>query len=298
MLIEKNSFYNINCLDGMSKIEDNIIDLTITSPPYDDLRMYDGSSDKFSTQFKKIAEELYRITKDGGILVWVVGDSTKQFCETLTSFKQAIYFVEKCGFKLLDTMIYKKKNYPPAYPTLRRYASTFEYMFVFSKGRPNTFNALREDKCKSSIAGNVTSSFRQKDGSLIKKITDRSNTTKQRTNVWEYLTGSHDNEDKEKFKHPATFPNKLVEDHILSWSNKGDLIFDPMCGSGTTIFIAKKLERNYIGFELAYRYMDIIKKRMSQNLLIKPEVNKPTLSQNNKKEDGIPPTKGILPKRL
>ena len=267
MLIEKNSFYNINCLDGMSKIEDNIIDLTITSPPYDDLRMYDGSSDKFSTQFKKIAEELYRITKDGGILVWVVGDSTKQFCETLTSFKQAIYFVEKCGFKLLDTMIYKKKSYPPEYPTLRRYASTFEYMFVFSKGRPNTFNALREDKCKSSIAGNVNSSFRQKDGSLIKKIIDCSNTIKERTNVWEYLTGIHVNEDKEKFKHPATFPNKLAEDHILSWSNKGDLVLDPMCGSGTTCKMAKYNGRNFIGMDCSEEYCRIAKKRISQEVL-------------------------------
>ena len=289
MLIEKNSFYNINCLDGMSKIEDNIIDLTITSPPYDDLRMYDGSSDKFPTQFKKIAEELYRITKDGGILVWVVGDSTKQFCETLTSFKQAIYFVEKCGFKLLDTMIYKKRSYAPAYPTLRRYASVFEYMFVFSKGRPKTFNELKEPKLDSSIQEKSSiRSFRQKNGELKKVLVDSSNKQKAKTNVWEYLTGCHCNdEDKQKFKHPATFPNKLVEEHILTWSNKGDLIFDPMCGSGTTIFIAKKLERNYIGFEIAYRYMDIIKKRMSQNLLIKPEVNKPSLSQNNKKEDGI-----------
>ena len=189
-------------------------------------------------------------------------------------------------------MIYKKRSYAPAYPTLRRYASVFEYMFVFSKGRPKTFNELKEPKLDSSIQEKSSiCSFRQKNGELKKVLVDSSNKQKAKTNVWEYLTGYHCNdEDKQKFKHPATFPNKLVEDHILTWSNKGDLIFDPMCGSGTTIFIAKKLERNYIGFEIAYRYMDIIKKRMSQNLLIKPEVNKPSLSQNNKKEDGIPPT--------
>jgi len=292
VLIEKNNFYNINCLDGMSKMDDNIIDLTITSPPYDDLRMYDGGSDNFPKQFKKIAKELFRITKEGGVLVWVVGDSTKDFCESLTSFKQAIYFVEGCGFKLLDTMIYKKRSYAPAYPTLRRYASVFEYMFVFSKGKPKTFNELKEAKLESSIQEKSSvCSFRQKNGELKKVLVDSSNRQKAKTNVWEYLTGNHCNdEDREKFKHPATFPNKLVEEHILSWSNKGDLIFDPMCGSGTTIVMAKKLRRNYIGFEHALRYMGIIKKRMAQNLLIQPEVNKPSLSQNNKKEDGFPPT--------
>ena len=284
-------FYNRNCIEGMQQIDDGIIDLTITSPPYDGLRDYDGSIVNFWEDFKQIAKELYRITKYGGVVVWVVGDETKDFCESLTSFKQAIYFVEKCKFNLLDTMIYKKKSYPPAYPNLRRYASTFEYMFILCKGKPNTFNPLREDKCKSSIAGNVTSSFRQKDGSLLKRTTDRSKKTKERTNVWEYLTGSHANEDKEKFRHPATFPNKLAEDHILTWTNKGDIVFDPMCGSGTTLLMAKRLGRHYLGFEKAYRYMDIIKKRMAQNLLIKPEVDSSQpLDVKQEGGNGVPPT--------
>ena len=259
MLIEENNFYNINCLYGMAWMKDNIVDLTITSPPYDDLRMYDGGSDNFPKQFKEIAQELYRITKSGGILVWVVGDSTKNFCESLTSFKQAIYFVEKCGFNLLDTMIYKKRSSPPAYPTLRRYTNNFEYMFVFSKGKPKTFNKIKEPR-ESTL--NTNSTYRQRDGSFRKKHKNSDTKFKLKSNVWEYKTGFIAGEEKIKFQHPATFPDKLPKDHIFSWSNKGDLIFDPMCGSGTTIVMAKKLERNYIGFEHAYRYMGIIKKRI------------------------------------
>jgi len=248
-----------DCLEVMKSIPDNSIDLTVTSPPYDNLRTYQG----FIFDFKGIAMELYRVTKDGGIVVWVVGDETKSFCETLSSFKQAIYFVENCHFNLLDTMIYKKKSYAPAYPHIMRYASVFEYMFIFSKGKPKTFNELRENKLKNSIGGNVVSSFRQKDGSFIKKSTNRNKKDKSRTNVWEYLTGSHAGEDKEKFKHPASFPNKLAEDHIKTWSNEHDIILDPMCGSGTTLKMAKMLNRRFIGFDISQDYVNIANKRVA-----------------------------------
>lgn len=257
-MIEINKIYNENCLLTMSKMQDDFIDLIITSPPYDNLRDYKG----YVFDFEKIAKELYRVVKVGGILIWIVVDETKKFCESLTSFKQALYFVENCKFNLLDTMIYKKKSYAPAYPTLRRYVSVFEYMFIFSKGRPKTFNPLREDKQESSIAGLVTSSFRQKNGELKKSQTDRSNKTKERTNVWEYLTGSHAGEDKLKFKHPATFPNKLAEDHILSWSNENELVYDPMCGSGTTLKMAILNNRKYIGSEISQEYCGIAEERI------------------------------------
>lgn len=256
-------FYKCNCIEGMQQFNDDIIDLTVTSPPYDNLRQYDGNIN-FCNDFKKIAMELYRVTKKGGILVWVVGDETKDFCESLSSFKQAIYFVEKCGFNLLDTMIYKKKSYPPAYPNLRRYANVFEYMFVFCKGKPNVFNELKENKLMSSICNTPSiCSFRQKNGDLNKVRVNSSNKLKSKTNVWEYLVGNHD-EDKEKFKHPATFPNKLAEEHILTWTNKGDIVFDPMCGSGTTLFMAKKLKRHYIGFDIVQEYIDIANKRIGR----------------------------------
>jgi DNA modification methylase len=247
----------------MKDIPDKSVDLTVTSPPYDNLRSYNGNIEQWSFEkFQAIAKELYRVTKHGGVVVWVVGDETKNFCESLSSFKQALFFVEICGFNLLDTMIYKKKSYAPAYPTLRRYASVFEYMFVFSKSRPKTFNELRESKEETSIRGNVISSFRQRDGSLKRKNTDRSKKDKAKTNVWEYLTGSHAGEDKIAFKHPALFPEQLAEDHILSWSNPGDIVLDPMCGSGTTCKMAVLNDRKYIGFEISKEYFDIACQRL------------------------------------
>jgi len=154
----KNTIIQGDCIDIMKTIPDNNIDLTVTSPPYDNLRDYNG----YTFDFEGIAKELFRVTKDGGVVVWVVADQTSKFCESLSSFKQAIYFVEECGFNLLDTMIYHKSNYAPAYPTLRRYANTFEYMFVFSKGKPSTFNPIQQEKVLKNYK-NKKSYFRQKD---------------------------------------------------------------------------------------------------------------------------------------
>ena len=239
-----------DCLEVMKDIPDNSIDLTVTSPPYDNLRTYNG----YTFDFEGIAKELYRITKDGGVVVWVVGDETRNFCESLSSFKQALYFNE-IGFNLLDTMIYYKQNYAPAYPTLRRYANQFEYMFVFSKGKPKTFNPIQKEKV---IIASGMSSFSKRDGSKIVKYVDRNTRpTKDASNVWEYPSSSKNQ------NHPAVFPEKLAEDHILSWSNEGDTILDPMAGSGTTLKMAKKNNRNYIGIEISPEYIDIINKRLN-----------------------------------
>jgi site-specific DNA-methyltransferase (adenine-specific) len=239
-----------DCLEFMKDIPDKSIDLTVTSPPYDNLRTYNG----YTFDFEGIAKELYRITKDGGVVVWVVGDETRNFCESLSSFKQALYFNE-IGFNLLDTMIYYKQNYAPAYPTLRRYANQFEYMFVFSKGKPKTFSPIQKEKV---IIASGMSSFSKRDGSKIVKYVDRNTRpTKDASNVWEYPSSSKNQ------NHPAVFPEKLAEDHILSWSNEGDTILDPMAGSGTTLKMAKKNNRNYIGIEISPEYIDIINKRLN-----------------------------------
>ena len=147
--MEINKIYNENCLDTMAMMPDGFVDLIVTSPPYDNLRDYKG----YSFQFEEIAKELFRVTKTGGVVVWIVADETKKFCESLSSFKQAIFFVEHCGFNLLDTMIYHKSNYAPAYPTLRRYANTFEYMFILSKGKPKTFNPIQQEKVLKNYRG-------------------------------------------------------------------------------------------------------------------------------------------------
>jgi len=254
-MIELNRIYNEDCLEGMKRIQDGFVDLTVTSPPYDNLRTYNGNIEQWSFEkFQGIAKELYRVTKHGGMVVWVVGDSTSKFCESFTSFKQALKFHE-IGFNLLDTMIYYKQNYAPAYPSLRRYANQFEYMFVFSKGKPKTFNPIQKQKARNKTE---KVAFRQKDGSLTRKVKPEGRETKDASNVWEYAVGGN------LTGHPAVFPELLAQDHILSWSNEEDVVLDPFMGSGTTAKMALLNNRNFIGFELDKDYYEASKKRLEE----------------------------------
>lgn len=248
--MEINKIYNENCLETMAKMPNCFIDLTVTSPPYDNLRDYKG----YSFPFEEIAKELFRVTKQGGVLVWVVGDETKNFCESMTSFKQAIYFKE-IGFKLLDTMIYYKQNYAPAYPTLRRYANQFEYMFVFSKGKPKTFNPIQKEKVRNK---KEKVAYRQKDGTLKRKVKEKGRETKDASNVWEFAVGGN------LTGHPAVFPEQLANDHIISWSNEGDLVYDCFIGSGTTAKMSIINNRKFIGSELSKEYYEIAINRIKE----------------------------------
>lgn len=250
--MEVNKIYNENCLDTMARMSDNFIDLTVTSPPYDGLRTYNG----YSFPFEDIAKELYRVTKQDGVLVWVIGDETKNFCESMTSFKQAMYLKE-LGFNLLDTMIYYKQNYAPAYPTLRRYANQFEYMFVFSKGKPKTFNPIQKEKVRNK---EEKVAYRQKDGTLKRKVKEKGRDTKDASNVWEFPVGGN------LTGHPAVFPLQLAIDHILTWTNENDFVYDCFMGSGTTAKAAIAANRKYIGSEISKEYYDIIQKRLQPML--------------------------------
>lgn len=234
-----------DCLEVMKTFEDGCIDLTVTSPPYDNLRTYKG----YTFDFEGIAKELYRVTKQGGVVVWVVGDATIKGSETGTSFKQALYFKE-VGFNLHDTMIYAKQNPVPYHHN--RYNPQFEFMFVLSKGVPKTFNPIQEN-----TKGFKTGKYRYPDGSLKVANTPIIKETKMLNNIWYYVVGGKGN------NHPATFPEKLAEDHILSWSNEGDTVLDCFAGSGTTLKMAKKNNRNYIGIEISQEYIDIINKRLN-----------------------------------
>ena len=253
-MLELNQIYNMDCIDGMRLLDDNCIDLTVTSPPYDNLRNYNG----FNFDFENVAKQLYRITKEGGIVVWVVGDATINGSETGSSFKQALYFKE-IGFNLHDTMIYKK-NGTGACGSNLCYWQTFEYMFILSKGKPNTVNRLDNGKPRSK--GGIKPGRFTKDGKQkIEKRSDGEGKLQLRNNIWEYNVGFASGDDK--IKHPAKFPENLAEDHILSWSNKNDLIFDPFMGSGTTAKMALLNNRNYIGFEISPEYCEIANNRIS-----------------------------------
>lgn len=262
--MEINKVYNENCLDIMKRMPDNFIDLTLTSPPYDNLRDYKG----YEFDFENIAKQLYRVTKEGGVIVWIVGDATINGSESGTSFKQALYFKD-IGFYLHDTMIYEKNSF--RYPEFNRYNSVFEYMFILSKNKPKTINLIKDKKNK--YYGDKVSRrniSRQKDGSLKENSAYKNNKNKiikeigTRTNIWKYNTGKyHTSYDKVAFYHPAIFPEQLANDHIISWSNENDLVYDPFMGSGTTAKMAIANKRNWIGSEISSEYCKIIEQRIN-----------------------------------
>lgn len=257
-----NQIHNENCLETMKKMQENFVDLVLTSPPYDSIRKYNG----YNFDFESIAKELYRVVKDGGTVVWIVNDETMNGSESGTSFKQALFFKE-IGFNLNDTMIFLKTNPMPVASPIRYY-SAFEYMFIFSKDKPKTFNPL------FAPYFNLTNDKRQmrhkrygrnKDGvNNQKKVTYFRQDQIKRTNVWEYAVGMNNStKDKIAYQHPAIFPEALAEDHILTWSNQNDIVYDPFMGSGTTAKMCIKHGRNYIGSEISKEYCDIANKRIS-----------------------------------
>lgn len=244
-----------DCLEEMEKISDECIDLTITSPPYDDLRNYNSKID-----FERVVKELYRITKNGGIVVWVVGDKVENGSKTLTSYKQALLFKET-GFNVYDVIIYEKTS--PSAPHKNRYFNSFEYMFIFSKNKPKTINLLKDRKNKyaNTYSGIVTK--REKNGTLTIKEKKLINEYGIRTNIWSYAVGNNKSTtDKIAYQHPAIFPEKLAQDHILSWSNERDLVLDCFMGSGTTGKMCKLLNRDFIGIEISNEYFNIAKERI------------------------------------
>ena len=249
-----------DCLEVMKDIPDKSIDMVLTSPPYDNLRDYKG----YTFNFEGIANQIYRVLKDGGVCVWIVGDATIKGSETGTSFKQALYFKE-IGFNLHDTMIYEKVG---VMPSTNRYCQMFEYMFVVSKGVPKTTNLIKDRKNNWANTNTGNIGQRQKDGSVKRRGIKQIKEYGLRFNVWRIQNeGGFMNKDILTKLHPATFPEKLAEDHILSWSNEGDTILDPMAGSGTTLKMAKKNNRNYIGIEISQEYIDIINKRLGAKLI-------------------------------
>lgn len=251
-----NTIINGNCVDVMQEFPDNCIDLTVTSPPYDNLRTYNG----FSFPINDIVKELYRITKQGGIVVWVVSDATINGSETGTSFKQALQFMQ-AGFNLHDTMIFQKINpIPQIYR--KRYTNVFEYMFVFSKGMVSTHHPIMVPCEHAGLKLNGTtyknySKGEQKRGKLAKPVKDE----KIKGNIWSYVVGKKA-VDQEAKKHPAPFPFQLAYDHIYSWTNEGDVVLDPMCGSGTTCVAAYELKRRFIGIDISDEYCVLARERL------------------------------------
>lgn len=258
MLIYKDKQKNMiicgECVNIMKRFPNECIDLTVTSPPYDNLRDYQG----YDFDFRVIAKELFRITKSGGVVVWIVADATIKGSETGTSFKQALYFKE-IGFRLHDTMIWNKGAFSAVGSLKVRYAPVFDYMFILSKGKLKTFNPIKDRKTKHGGTRCGAGTIRTANGSVkpMSKVIIIGEYG-QRFNIWEQPSQRQ----KGQAVHPAPFPEQLAHDHILSWSNEGDLVLDPMCGSGTTCKMAYLLNRQYIGIDVSEEYCQIAKERL------------------------------------
>lgn len=253
-----------NCADFMRhKLQPECIDLTVTSPPYDNLRDYRG----YRFGFEEVARALYRVTKPGGVVVWVIGDkigrngagarAPAQGGKSLTSFRQGLFFQE-LGFRMHDVMIYQKKNTP--FMRRNAYTNCYEFMFVLSKGAPATFNPLRVKTARSGFEMLVHN--KGPDG-INKKTRAELKREKTKNNVWQYAVGlGGTTKDRIAFQHPAVFPEQLAADHILSWTNPGDVVFDPMCGSGTTCKMAHMHRRVWLGVDVSEEYVAIARQRL------------------------------------
>jgi len=247
-----------NC-ETLAAMPAESVDLVVTSPPYDDLRTYGGHS----WDFGRLAGELTRVLKHGGVIVWVVADATVRGSETLTSMRQAIHFKDVCGLNVIDTMIYDKGF--AKFPQVNTYGQSWEYMFIICKGSPKSFNKIRElaRGYKSRQRGD-----RGADGKMRKTRITQMSEEKSRRNVWQFDSGYlRSSKDRSAFDHPAIFPENLASDHIQSWSNPGDIVLDPFAGSGTTLKAAKELGRRFIGIEINPEYVEICQRRIAQEVL-------------------------------
>lgn len=251
-----------NC-EVMRQLPSESIDLVVTSPPYDDLRTYGGHS----WDFYGVAWNLKRLLKPGGVIVWVVADQTKRWSETGSSMRQAIHF-QGIGMNIHDTMIYHRHSPPSVAILQKRYEQHWEYCFVFSRGEPTTCNHLREPK-KYMDSRKTFRKHRKKDGIPYERKNAVASTAidKVRGNVWMYSVGGGHIGDDLCHKHPAPFPEPLARDHILSWSNPGDVVLDPFSGSGTTAKMARETGRRFIGIEVNPEYVEISRKRLAQQSL-------------------------------
>ena len=269
MQVPTNKIICGNNVDVLATFPDDCIDLTVTSPPYDDLRTYKG----FNFDFEGVAQQLYRVTKTGGVVVWVVGDATINGSETGTSFKQALRFME-IGFRLHDTMIYAKLDYAPK--ICKRYGDQFEYMFVLSIGAPRAFHPMMIP-CKTYGTFRNRAFSNKESGSAIGNRDEVTAVRKTKVghNIWMMR---HANT---QYDHPAIFPEKLARDHIISWSNEGDIVLDPFSGSGTTAKMAKETNRKFIGIDCSEEYCEIARKRLSYDIDIAAQAQQLTTEDFN-----------------
>jgi DNA modification methylase len=264
-MIELNKVHLMSNIDGMKEMDAQSVDLIVTSPPYDNLREYNGSSSWNFDVFKEVAEGIVRVLKPGGVVAWNVGDAVIQNMHgkksgpslSGTSFKQCVHFME-LGLNFHDNLIYEKHaaRFASGVNSLR-YTGIYEYVFVLSKGRPNTIHLIADRPNKGAGKVFKRDGGRGTDGERIKGDgrTGVIHDFGVRHNIWRYVTSFGSGQtNKKAYKHPAIMPSPLVSDLIKSYSNEGDLVLDPFMGSGTTAREAHALGRQHIGFEIDPTY--------------------------------------------
>ncbi len=253
-----------SCFDKLPTLADETIDLTVFSPPYDGIRDY---IEKWAFDYSALGKHLFRVTKDGGACALVIGDGTRDFAKSLTSFRLAIDWCDHAGWRLFETCIYNRDGNPGAW-WKSRFRVDHEYILIFFKGkRPKSFNK-EPLMIPSKHAGKMYSGTDRLTNGGFKKIEPKAvNPMKDRGTVWRYSTSNTEG-NRVKLQHPATYPDKLAEDLILCFSNPNDLVLDPMAGSGTTCVMAAKNHRNYIGFEISKEYLSIAERRLETEAFI------------------------------
>ena len=267
--IEADNIYNLCCLSGLRQMDGGVVDLAVTSPPYDGLREYGG--DEWNHDFFKLAaKEMARVLAPGGVIVWNVNDQTIKGGKTGSSFRQALFFMDECGLRLHDTMIYEKTGVAFASgPHSVRYTQKFEFVFILSKDRPKTIHLLQDKPNKWAGARSWGRASARKTNGGIVKSADKTKPVRPfgvRDNIWKIKnSGGFGQKNKDAYKHPATMPEELARGHILSWSAPGDLVLDPFLGSGTTVRMAKEEGRRFIGFEIDRAYFAVAKKMLGIN---------------------------------
>lgn len=246
-----------DAIEILKKIPSNSINLVVTSPPYDDIRTYNG----FSLDLPAVGRELHRVLKDGGIVAMVIQDATRNFGKTLTSFRTIVDWCDNTGFKLFETVIYRKHGTEGAW-WKQRFRVDHEYMPIFLKGeRPAYFNK-EPLKVPSKHGGKVMtgSGNRRTDGTTTKTVTRPINLTKCRGTVWDYLNAG--DKDPLKRQHPAVFPDKIPYDFIQCFCPPDGVVLDPFGGCGSTAVTAKQLRRKYIAIDIAKEYCNLAEKRL------------------------------------
>lgn len=264
-----NEVYCGDCVKLMKLLPDSTIDLVVTSPPYDKIRDYNGS---IHFDLHKTGQEIFRVLKSGGIAVMVIQDQTKNFGKSLTSFKTIIDWCDNIGFKLFETIIYRKNGSEGVWWT-KRFRVDHEYMPIFLKGKKPQYFNKEPLKIPSKHGGKVMtgSGSRKTNGETQKTVTRAINFKKCRGTIWNYLMAGDKNPLKRK--HPAVFPDKIPYDFIQCFCPEEGIVLDPFAGSGSTLVMAKKLRRSFIGFDIVPEYCELARERLKTEFVNQDQIN-------------------------